>query len=57
VIRQIRAHRTNDAQIVYVLGDIGVEFADFDAALSVLLKLVWRAKADAGFTFGLEMNR
>src|SRR5262245_27569568 len=57
VIRQIRAHRTYDAQIVHAPGDIGIEFADFDAALSVPLKLIWRTKADSGFTFGLEMNR
>ena len=45
-------HRTNDRDVVDVLGRVLKDLADFDAAFTVLLKLVRRRKRRAGLAFG-----
>lgn len=55
MIRHIRVHGTNHADVINVRGDVREEVADFDAALAVRLELEGRLKGRARLALGLEI--
>ena len=57
MIRDVRVHRADDADVVDALADLGEDLADFDAGLAVLLELERRLEEPAGLAFGLEARR
>ena len=55
VIRHVGLHRSDDANVVDALADIGEDLADLDAALAVLLEFERRAEGRAGLALGPEI--
>lgn len=56
MVGDIGVHGADDADVIDAPGDIGIEFADFDAALAVFLKLERRLVEAAGAPFGAEVR-
>ncbi len=57
MVRHVRVHRTDDAQVVCAFGHVREQLADLQPALSVPGKLERRGKGGAGLAFGLEFQR
>jgi len=54
VIRDVRVHRADDADVVGVLRGVGEQLADFQAALAILLELERRRERGPGSALGAE---
>ncbi len=56
MVRHIRLHRSDEADVIDAFADVGIEVADFDAALAIFTELEHRRKGGAGFALGLVMG-
>src|SRR5579864_4541009 len=55
MVGHIRMHGANDANVVNALCGVWKDFAYFDAALAVLLKLVWRGERGPGLALRAQI--
>ena len=55
MIGHVGVHRANHRDVVDALRDVRKNLTHFNAALSILLELVWGWKRRAGFAFGAEV--
>src|SRR5215471_8066184 len=56
MIRNIRVHRSHDAEIVDARADIGKNLADIDTALAELAECEWRGKCGTGTSLRLQRD-